>query len=319
MTVIVAFTFAAGFLLVFGLNLLYSAVQGERRQSQLETARQEGRLRQMERARIAVEHRDLYELAAAGATELSGARPASERVGLFFEQAGVKLRPWQIVVLGALFAAGAYAAVGLPSRNAAFGLIAALLASALPYLYVVSARRRRMDKLLSQLPDAFDLISRMMRAGQTFSQGMQLTANEASTPLADEFGYCCDQQRLGLSPDAALRDLARRTGLLEMRIFVLAVMVHRQTGGNLADLLEQLAQVIRERYRVRGIINALTAEGRIQAYVLLALPVLMLVLLTIINRTYTQRLFEHPWLLVVTGLSMLVGGAWMRRIINFDH
>lgn len=319
MPVVITFAFAAGFLLVFGLNLLYSAVQGERRKSQRDAVRQEGRLRQMERARIAVEHRDLYELAAAGATEASGARPASERLALYFEQAGVKLRPWQIVALGTLVAGGAYAAVGLPTRNPAFGVIAALLGGAFPYLYVVSARRRRMDKLLSQLPDAFDLISRMMRAGQTFSQGMQLTANEASAPLAEEFGYCCDQQRLGLSPEAALRDLARRTGLLEIRIFVLAVMVHRQTGGNLADLLEQLAQVIRERYRVRGIINALTAEGRIQAYILLALPVLMLILLTVINRAYTQRLFEHPWLLVFTGLAMLAGGVWMRRIINFDH
>jgi tight adherence protein B len=96
-------------------------------------------------------------------------------------------------------------------------------------------------------------------------------------------------------------------------------MVHRQTGGNLAELLEQLAQVIRERYRVRGMIDALTAEGRIQAYLLLALPVLLLVLLTIINRSYTQRLLEHPWLLIMTAASMLVGGIWMRRIINFDH
>jgi tight adherence protein B len=319
MPVVVAFAFAAGFLLVFGLNLLYSSVQSERRKSQFEAVRQEGRARQMERARLAAEHRDLFELAAAGATDLSGARPASERLALFFEQAGVKLRPWQIVVLGIVFGLGAYAAIGLPTRNWLFGLIATFLCGLLPYVYVVSARRRRLDKLLSQLPDAFDLISRMMRAGQTFSQGMQLTANEASAPLADEFGYCCDQQRLGLSPDAALRDLARRTGLLEVRIFVLAVTVHRQTGGNLAELLEQLAQVIRERYRVRGIINALTAEGRIQAYLLLALPVLMLVLLTIINRTYTQRLFEHPWLLVLTAVSMLVGGVWMRRIINFDH
>src|SRR6202030_4138555 len=118
-----------------------------------------------------------------------------------------------------------------------------------------------------------------MRSGQTISQAMQSVADDFAAPASDEFGYCCDQQNLGLSPEAAMRGLALRTGILEMKIFVLAVMVHNQTGGNLAELLDRLSTVIRDRYRIRGSIQALTAEGRMQMMILLALPPLMLAVL----------------------------------------
>ena len=314
----IVLAFAAGFLFVFGLNLLYTELQTEREKERRMQMREQMRSRQLERARLAVQHRDLHELAATGAGELAQ-RSLRERVILFIEQAGVQMRPAQIVVAGVLLAGLAAFAIWVPTGNPLFGVIAAVLSGGFPYLYGAHLRRRRLDKLLSQLPNAFDLISRMMRAGQTFTQAMQVTASEADDPLAEEFGYCCDQQRLGLSGDAALRDLARRTGVLEVRIFVLAVLVHRQTGGNLSDLLENLAVIIRERYRIKGIISALTAEGRMQAYVLLALPILMLIGLTIFNHEYVQELYDRPWLLCVTGLAMLLGAAWMRRIVNFSY
>lgn len=315
---LIPLAFAAGFLFVFGLNLLYSELRTEREKERRMQVREQMRSRQLERARLAVQHSDLHELAATGAAEMAQ-RSLRERVILFIEQAGLRMRPAQIVVAGVLLAGLAAFVIWVPTGNLLFGVIAAILSGGLPYLYVAHLRRRRLDKLLSQLPNAFDLISRMMRAGQTFAQAMQVTASEADDPLAEEFGYCCDQQRLGLSGDAALRDLARRTGVLEVRIFVLAVLVHRQTGGNLSDLLENLAVIIRERYRIKGIISALTAEGRMQAYVLLALPILMLIGLTIFNREYVQELYDRPWLLCVTGLAMLLGAGWMRRIVNFTY
>jgi tight adherence protein B len=105
---------------------------------------------------------------------------------------------------------------------------------------------------------------------------------------------------------------------LELKIFVLAVMVHRQTGGNLSELLGKLSKVIRERYRIRGAIKALTAEGRLQGIILMALPPLMLVALLIVNRPYAMTLFEYPALLVGMFISMTIGGFWMHRIISFD-
>jgi tight adherence protein B len=173
--------------------------------------------------------------------------------------------------------------------------------------------------MLSQLPDAFDMMSRTMRAGQTFLQAMQSVAEEGSPPLSTEFAYCYDQQYLGMSVEAALRDLARRTGLLELKIFVLAVLVHRQTGGNLSDLLDKLSHVIRERYRIAGVISALTAEGRAQAYVLLALPVVLFMAMYVLNREYAQLLLEVPALLITTAGFMLLGALWMKKIINFGY
>jgi tight adherence protein B len=162
------------------------------------------------------------------------------------------------------------------------------------------------------------MMARTMRSGQTISQALQAVADECSTPLADEIRYCCQQQNLGLSPEAALRDLARRTGTLELKIFVLAVVVHRQSGGNLTELLDRLATVVRERFRIRGKIKSLTAEGRAQALVLLALPPFMMVILLLIARVYMMELFRFPMLLLGMFVSMTLGGLWMRRIINFD-
>jgi tight adherence protein B len=168
------------------------------------------------------------------------------------------------------------------------------------------------------LPDAFELMARVMRAGQTISQSLQAVADEFSAPVSEEFGYCYEQQNLGLSPEAAMRDLSARTGLLEMKIFVLAVMVHRQTGGNLADLLDKLGSIIRSRYQIRGKIKALTMEGRLQAVILLALPPFLFLAILFVNRPYATVLFQYPLLLIATCVSMTFGGIWMNRIINFD-
>ena len=157
-----------------------------------------------------------------------------------------------------------------------------------------------------------------MRAGQTISQALQSVAYESSGPAGVEFGYAYEQQNLGLSPEAAMRELARRNGLLELKIFVLAVMVHRQMGGNLADLLDKLAMIIRDRYRVRGTIRSMTAEGRLQAAILLALPPLLLLAITLINRPYAIVLYQHPNLLAGMFAFMVGGAVWMRKIVNFD-
>src|SRR5439155_17515599 len=144
----------------------------------------------------------------------------------------------------------------------------------------------------------FDLMGRIIRAGQTMAQGLQAVADEFDQPIAGEFAYCYEQQNLGLSPEVSLRDLARRTGLLEIKIFVLALLVQQQTGGNLAVLLEKLAGVVRERFRIRGKIKTLTAEGRLQAAVLLVLPPALFLIILLLNWSYGEVLLTHPYLLV---------------------
>ena len=136
--------------------------------------------------------------------------------------------------------------------------------------------------------------------------------------FCDRHALCFEQQNLGLSPELALRDMARRTGLLEIKIFVLAILVQQQTGGNLAELLDRLAALIRDRFRIRGKIKTLTAEGRMQAAVLLGLPPALFLVVLFLNRGYAQILLDHPSLLVGMFISELIGWLWIRRIIHFD-
>src|SRR5262245_46629548 len=316
--ILLALVFATGFLLVFGVNLLFADITEAHRQRQRERVLEEARLRQLERARVSMQHRDLYELAAEESAQLYHHKTLRERLGLLIEQAGMKTTPTQLLVAAVVLAVVGGTLVGFGAGSWLLGILLAPLPALLPWLWVRSVRSQRLSKLQSQLPDAFDLMSRTMRAGQTASQALQAVADEAGAPLAEEFGYCYDQQNLGMSPEAAMRDLARRTGLLETKIFVLAVMVHRQTGGNLAELLERLSLVIRDRYRIQGLINALTAEGKFQAIILLALPPLLIVALYFINREYIMELFQFPLLLVGMFALMGFGWCWMKRIIHFD-
>ncbi|MBV9126376.1 MAG: type II secretion system F family protein, partial [Planctomycetes bacterium] len=195
------------------------------------------------------------------------------------EQSGLPITAQRVLLYSLVSGAVLGLGVGFLFRNILAGSMVALLGAVLPVWYVNLKRKWRLHKLLSQLPDALELMARSVRAGQTMSQALQAIASEFEAPIAPEFAYCYEQQNLGLPPDLAFQDLARRTGLLEMKIFILAMMVQRQTGGNLAELLEKLAGVVRERFKIKGRIKVLTAEGRVQAWVLLALPPLVFVMM----------------------------------------
>jgi len=316
-TLFTALAFVAGFLLIFGISFLIADVLETNRRRVRKRLEEEFQLRQRERAQGSSQYKQMQANASEGLETIHCDATPRERLLRFVEESGVRIRAGQLCLLSAVAATVTVVLIGLGSGHWIVAAAAAPVAAGLPVLYVSIMRARRLDKLLSQLPDAFDLMSRTLRAGQTMSQALQAVADEFSAPIADEFGYCYDQQNLGLSPEAALRDLASRSGLLELKIFVLAVMIHRQTGGNFSELLQKLASVIRDRYRIRGMIKAMTADGRLQALILLALPPGMLILLSIVNRPYIMVLFQHPILLVGMFASMTIGGLWMKRIISF--
>jgi tight adherence protein B len=183
---------------------------------------------------------------------------------------------------------------------------------------VSGARHKRQERLRTQFSDVLELMARVLRAGQTVTQAMNAVAEEFKPPISSEFAHCYEQQNLGLAPEIAFRDLALRTGILEIKIFVLAVLVHRQSGGNLAELFDKLSHIVRERFRIRGEIKSLTAEGRMQALILLVLPVVVWCLLFLINRPYAMKLVNHPSLIMATLVTMGVGTWWIRKIVNFD-
>lgn len=315
---VLSLAFLAGFLLIFGANWLLVDVTEARRRQVRKRLEEEHRLRVREHARGSMAYQELYEMAADGLIDLRERQSVVSRLLRLIHESGASIQPGQVVglCLGAAALFGALA--GVLSKSIALAALAGFTAGAAPLVYLAILRARRAEKLLSQLPDAFDVMSRTMRAGQTISQALQAVAEEFSSPIAEEFGYCYDQQNLGLSPEAAMKELARRTGLLELKIFVLAVMVHRQTGGNLSELFDKLAEVIRARYRIRGKIKALTGEGRIQGIMLLALPIFFMLIMFVLNRPYIMTLFQYPLLVAGMFFFMAVGAVWMHKIVNFD-
>ncbi|MBI3466969.1 MAG: type II secretion system F family protein [Planctomycetes bacterium] len=310
--------FFAAFLAVFAANAVLHDLVRRGRKRVSDRLDEELRLQQRELARASPLFGDLSRLAAEWSDEEGGEASLWTRFQTFVQQSGLRITPQRL--LGIILAVGLSlgVVVGLAVRSASLGVLATLVAASVPLLVVQTKRHRRLEKLRAQLPDAFDLMGRVLRAGQTMSQALQGVGDEFQPPLGLEFGYCYEQQNLGLPPETALRDLGRRTGMLEIKIFVLAVMVHRQTGGNLSELLEKLATVVRDRFRIRGMIKTLTAEGRLQAAVLLALPIFMYVMMLILNREYALVLLQYPALPVGTLISMGFGALWIRKIISFD-
>jgi tight adherence protein B len=234
------------------------------------------------------------------------------------EQSGLALTVGRLLAIAAMTSGGAGLFVGVARRNPLLGLGAAALGFYLPILVVQFKRDMRHEKLRSQLMDAFELMARVLRAGQTMHQAILAVAEEFENPLASEFADCFEQQNLGMSPEESYRDLARRTGVVEIRIFVMTLMVQQQTGGNLAEMLDRLAVMLRERAKTKGAIKTLTAEGRMQAIILMALPPGLFMVMLVLNPDYATQLFEYPKVIIGTLIFEGLGGLWIRKIVNFD-
>ncbi|MBV8228670.1 MAG: type II secretion system F family protein [Planctomycetaceae bacterium] len=311
-------TFGAVFAAVAGIYSIMSDLYLRDRSRVSRRVDDEFRRHQREQARKALLFKDLGLLAAETEVEREWDPTFRQRFEAMIEQSGLGLTPRKLLTIMAVTGLVLGALAGLLCRSVLVGLVAALFGSVVPVLYVQRKRNARIEELLSQLPDAFDLMSRVIRSGQTMSQALQAVTDEFPQPIAGEFSYCHEQQNLGLPSEAAMRALARRTGLVEIKIFVLALLVQQQTGGNLAELLDKLSAVIRQRYRIRGQINALTAEGRLQARVLIALPIVLFLGLLLVLGDYERELLKYPrlmfWMFTFEG----IGALWIRKIMNFD-
>jgi len=242
----------------------------------------------------------------------------AERLEELIMQSGVHTNKKTVLKQSAFAALAACLLTVLVLGNPIPVVVLTLVCGAIPVGRLAMIRRSRQNRLRSQLPEAFDLMARVIRAGQTINQAILAVSDEFPRPISEEFSYCFEQQNLGISPEAAVRDLAKRTGVLELRIFVTALIVQQQTGGNLAELIDKLSVMIRSRFRIMGQIKTLTSEGRLQAMILLALPIVMFFVLMLINPAYEIRLIEHPVLVYITLTLMSLGAWWIRAIVNFD-
>lgn len=219
--------------------------------------------------------------------------------------------------------------LGLGFGAAVFALSGALLPAAVaavagavtPYFYVALRRRRRFKQFEEEFPEAIDLLTRAIRAGHPLSSGMQMVAEEGPTEVASEFRQAFEEQRFGLPFDEALLGLVDRTSLVDVRIFAIAVLVQREVGGNLAEILENLAHTIRRRFYLRRQLRVYTAQGRMTGYALGALPLVVGSILYLLQPEYITPLFTNLFgrFLVLTAVVLQGAGVlWIKKIISID-
>jgi tight adherence protein B len=237
------------------------------------------------------------------------------------EQSGVQTTPSAIMLVTVILAGvlGLAAAVFVPRPYA--GPLAALVGAFLPFGYLMNRRTRRLNRFEEQFPEALDLLSRAVRAGHAFQTAMGMVADELSEPVGPEFKKAFDRQNFGLPLREALDEMAQRIGNLDVRFFVTAVLIQRETGGNLAEILDNLAYVVRERFKIRRQVRVHTAHGRFTAWVLLSLPAALAVALTFINPEHMGLLFhEHMGQMMILGAIVMqtIGYIWIRKVIKIE-
>ena len=209
-----------------------------------------------------------------------------------------------LATLAAAVTGFALAKIFLHQTLPALGI--ALVLSLLPLLHLVQLKQKRLQKFQKQLPEGLELISRALKAGHAFTSGMKLAADQFDDPLGPEFEETLDEINFGVSVPDALRNLARRIDCQEIKYFVVAVILQRETGGNLAEIIESLAYLIREKFKLMGKVEALTAEGKMSAVILVMLPFFIIAYLRIVNGAYLSLLFSEP-----AGRMMLAGASAM--------
>ncbi|OPY06461.1 MAG: Bacterial type II secretion system protein F domain protein [Syntrophus sp. PtaB.Bin001] len=234
----------------------------------------------------------------------------SERL---MEQAG-STHPIGVFVLSSvvLFVTGILV-FNLLTKTLFIALPAGVSMASLPFLYLKFKKSRRTKKFGEQLPDALDLIARSLKAGHAFPGGLQMVAREFKDPLGGEFAKVVDEINFGLGIDESLHNLTERVDSPDLKFFAIAALIQRESGGNLAEILESIARIIRERFKLQGTIKTLSAEGRLSAIILVALPFFVAFALSIVNPKYITVLTTDSIgkTLVLIALIMMIAGIFV--------
>ena len=235
----------------------------------------------------------------------------------FIRQAGVQITVSRLLVFCVL--AGALALLAaLTMINVVVAIIPAAVAAMLPYLYVSILRTKRLRKINEQLPDTLDLLGRSLAVGHAFSEALNQVANEMPDPIATEFRIVFEEQKLGLSTKAALDGLSDRVPLTDLRLCITAMHIQRETGGNLAEILEKVAQTIRERFKLMEDFRTLTTSSRGSAWILCALPFGIIFILTAINPDYMSLLLHDQrghYVIAAAALLQILGMLTIKKIL----
>ncbi|MGD8495469.1 MAG: type II secretion system F family protein [Gemmatimonadales bacterium] len=247
--------------------------------------------------------------------------PQMADLRLLLEQANLQWSAGTFLALTAGMALSLGASIFVLTGSGLYGLVAAAVGSMGPYMYVRRCKRRRIEAFEEAFPEAIDLLARSIRAGHAFNTGMKVVAEEAQEPVRTEFRTVFEEQKFGLPLEESLLGLADRIDLVDIRIFVTAILVQRDVGGNLAEILDKISYTIRERFMIQRQIRVYTAQGRMTGYLLAVLPLIMGVLIYMLNAEYMSILFEEPIgrLLIAGALVLQVIGFFIiRRIVDIE-
>jgi tight adherence protein B len=235
------------------------------------------------------------------------------------DQADLHITPSRLVMFSGMAGILALLAVSIITISMPLIILSGVVAALLPFLHVWWKRKRRFEQFLDNLPDALELMSRALSAGHAFSEALHMVAEEMPDPIAGEFRKTYEEQNLGLSLKLALENLMERIPLLDLRMCVTAVLIQRETGGNLGEILEKVAYTIRERFRIMGDLKTLTTSSRLSAWLLCGLPIFVAIAVTFMNPDYMAVLWKDQrghYLIAAAIFMQFTGMLIVRKILN---
>jgi tight adherence protein B len=247
--------------------------------------------------------------------------PAFEDANLMLEQAGSTMSLSRFLVISVGLAVSFGLGILVLTNMWIAGIIAAIAGGLGPYVVFRRKRTRRFYKFEEQLPEAIDMLGRAIRAGHPLSAGLKMVSDEAAEPVAGEFRRTHEEHRFGLAFEDAMLAMADRVGIVDVRILVTAILIQREVGGNLAEVLDNLASVIRARFTIRRQLRVYTAQGRFSGYVLAVLPIAVGAAIYSLNPPYIKLLFTDPMgklLVMLAVIFQIVGFLWIRKIVNIE-
>ncbi len=247
--------------------------------------------------------------------------PATIRLQRLLSQGNVQMRAGKFLLSSSSLALGFTFLAASASRSWLLAVTAGFLVGAAPFAYVSWRRTRRFQAFERQFPDAVDLLGRAVRAGHAFSTALELIGDEMSDPIAGEFRILFEEQKFGLALRDALLNFAERVPLVDVKFFVTAVLMQRETGGNLAEILDKLSYLVRERFKILRQVKVFTAQGRMTFLILMILPPACLFAMMIINREFVMPLFTDPMgnaILSAAVFLQVMGWYLMRKVIRIE-
>lgn len=245
----------------------------------------------------------------------------SSKLNDFVLQAGMRTKPAKVILIMGVVGFGAYYVLSTFIHSFFFCALIGLAAAFVPLGYIGLKRRRRLAKFEEHFPEALDLLGRAVRAGHAFTTGMEMIAKESDEPIGGEFRTTFEEQNFGLPLRDTLLNLTERVPLIDVRFFVTSLMIQKETGGNLAEILDGLSRVIRDRFRIHREVQTKTAQGKLTAAILIAIPPIMMVALTALNPQYMKTLTDDPagpTILGVAAAFQIVGSLLLWKIIHIE-